>query len=67
MRISDIVGIFLLCAAVMLPLGYFLRDWLPRARQALRYLFVSSRYLKSEGIWQREEPPSSDPEHDQKH
>ncbi|WP_116475516.1 cellulose biosynthesis protein BcsF [Zobellella maritima] len=66
MYIGDIAGIFLLCAVIMLPLGYFLRAWLPPTRQWLRHLLFSPRYLKSEGIWQRKGPTPSDSEHDQK-
>ncbi|GAA3549938.1 cellulose biosynthesis protein BcsF [Zobellella aerophila] len=67
MRISDIVGVFLLCAAVMLPLGYCLCGWLPRFRQWLRALLLSPRYLKSEGIRQRKTSTPTEPEHDPKH
>ncbi|GHA16000.1 cellulose biosynthesis protein BcsF [Oceanisphaera arctica] len=67
MYISDIVGIFLLCAAVMLPLGYLLRDWFPRLRQWLSALLLSPLYLKSEGIRRRESITPADAKHEQKH
>ncbi len=61
MRIGDIVGIFLFCTVIMLPLGYFMRDWLPRFRQWWSALLLSPRYLKSEGVRRRKPiPPAAD-------
>lgn len=50
MYIGDIIGILLFCMLVMLPLGYFLRDYLPRLQLWCSTHLFAPRYLKAEGV-----------------
>ncbi|CNE26880.1 cellulose biosynthesis protein BcsF [Yersinia nurmii] len=54
MNLSDIFQVILLAAIVFFPLGYFARGRLPAWWAKKQHLFLSARYLKSEGIWLRD-------------
>lgn len=49
----DILQIIVLCAVILLPLGYYLRKKLPMLLQSVRQVLFTPRYLKSEGILRR--------------
>ncbi|AIU74677.1 cellulose biosynthesis protein BcsF [Hafnia alvei] len=49
----DILQLILLCAVILLPLGYYLRKKLPMLLQSVRQVLFTPRYLKSEGILRR--------------
>lgn len=49
----DILQLIVLCAVILLPLGYYLRKKLPMLLQAVRQVLFTPRYLKSEGILRR--------------
>ncbi|WP_145512929.1 cellulose biosynthesis protein BcsF [Yersinia kristensenii] len=54
MNLNDIWQILLLGAIIFFPLGYRVRRWFPRWWEKKQHLFLSARYLKSEGIWLRD-------------
>ncbi|EPZ8123457.1 cellulose biosynthesis protein BcsF [Yersinia enterocolitica] len=54
MNLNDIWQILLLGAIIFFPLGYMTRRWFPRWWEKKQHLFLSARYLKSEGIWLRD-------------
>lgn len=54
MNLNDIWQILLLGAIIFFPLGYMARHWFPRWWEKKQHLFLSARYLKSEGIWLRD-------------
>ncbi|HDL7645346.1 TPA: cellulose biosynthesis protein BcsF [Yersinia enterocolitica] len=54
MNLNDIWQILLLGATIFFPLGYMARRWFPRWWEKKQHLFLSARYLKSEGIWLRD-------------
>jgi len=49
----DILQLVVLCAVILLPLGYYLRKKLPMLLQSVRQVLFTPRYLKSEGILRR--------------
>lgn len=49
----DILQLIVLCAVILLPLGYYLRKKLPMLLQSVRQVLFTPRYLKSEGILRR--------------
>lgn len=49
----DILQLIVLCAVILLPLGYYLRKKLPLLLQSVRQVLFTPRYLKSEGILRR--------------
>jgi cellulose biosynthesis operon protein BcsF/YhjT len=49
----DILQLIVLCAVILLPLGYYLRKNLPMLLQSVRQVLFTPRYLKSEGILRR--------------
>ena len=49
----DILLLIVLCAVILLPLGYYLRKKLPMLLQSVRQVLFTPRYLKSEGILRR--------------
>ena len=49
----DILQLILLCAVILLPLGYYLSKKLPMLLQSVRQVLFTPRYLKSEGILRR--------------
>lgn len=49
----DILQLIVLCALILLPLGYYLRKKLPMLLQSVRQVLFTPRYLKSEGILRR--------------
>ena len=49
----DILQLIVLCAVILLPLGYYLRKKLPMLLQSVRQGLFTPRYLKSEGILRR--------------
>lgn len=49
----DILQLIVLCAMILLPLGYYLRKKLPMLLQSVRQVLFTPRYLKSEGILRR--------------
>ncbi|NLS54602.1 cellulose biosynthesis protein BcsF [Hafnia alvei] len=50
---TDILQLIVLCAVILLPLGYYLRKKLPMLLQSVRQVLFTPRYLKSEGILRR--------------
>ena len=50
---TDILQVIVLCAVILLPLGYYLRKKLPMLLQSVRQVLFTPRYLKSEGILRR--------------
>ncbi|CNL11730.1 cellulose biosynthesis protein BcsF [Yersinia proxima] len=54
MNLNDIWQILLLGAIIFFPMGYMARRWFPRWWEKKQHLFISARYLKSEGIWLRD-------------
>ena len=54
MNLNDIGQILLLGAIIFFPLGYMARRGFPRWWEKRQHLFLSARYLKSEGIWLRD-------------
>lgn len=54
MNLNDIGQILLLGAIIFFPLGYMAHRWFPRWWEKRQHLFLSARYLKSEGIWLRD-------------
>ncbi|TKI07810.1 cellulose biosynthesis protein BcsF [Martelella alba] len=55
MNLDDIWQLTLLCAAVFFPLGYLFHRRFPFWFTALQSWLLSPRYLKSAGIWIRDE------------
>ncbi|WP_367376667.1 cellulose biosynthesis protein BcsF [Hafnia alvei] len=53
MNEMDILQLIVLCAVILLPLGYYLRKKLPMLLQSVRQVLFTPRYLKSEGILRR--------------
>ncbi|AJR01162.1 MULTISPECIES: cellulose biosynthesis protein BcsF [Hafnia] len=53
MNSMDILQIIIVCAVILLPLGYYLRKKLPHILQSIRQVLFTPRYLKSEGILRR--------------
>lgn len=49
----DILQLIVLCAVILLPLGYYLRKKLPMLLQSVRQVLFTPRYLKPEGILRR--------------
>ncbi|QHB34434.1 cellulose biosynthesis protein BcsF [Yersinia canariae] len=54
MNLNDIWQVLLLGAIIFFPLGYMARRRFPRWWEKKQHLFLSARYLKSEGIWLRD-------------
>ncbi|WON77077.1 cellulose biosynthesis protein BcsF [Serratia sp. UGAL515B_01] len=52
--LGDIVQLVILCALIFIPSGYMFHRHFPNWHQAWQNLFLSPRYLKSEGLWVRE-------------
>lgn len=67
MNITDIVQLIILCALIMLPLGYSARRWLPGLLLRFRQRFLAPRYLKSAGTLQRTSSATVNRQHDKKH
>lgn len=67
MNIIDIIQLIILCAVIMLPLGYSARRWLPRLLQRFRQRFLAPRYLKSAGVLQRTSSVTVNRQNDDKH
>ena len=51
MGYGDLIQVVFLSALVFFYLGFASRRFLVRKWQEIQWLFVSPRYLKSEGIW----------------
>jgi cellulose biosynthesis operon protein BcsF/YhjT len=59
MNIDDILQIILLCAVIFFPLGYLLQRRFPFWLTTLKSFVLSPRYLKSAGVWSRENLPAN--------
>jgi len=55
MNIDDIEQLVLLCAAIFFPTGYYVHRRFPYWIPALQAWILSPRYLKSAGMWTRED------------
>ncbi|WP_145547023.1 cellulose biosynthesis protein BcsF [Yersinia intermedia] len=53
MNFNDILQLLLFSAVIFFPLGYVAHRWFPRWWEKRQHLFLSARYLKSEGVWLR--------------
>ena len=58
MTVSDILQIIVLCALVFFPLGYLARGYLTHGLQYWKNRLLRPRYLKSEGVWVRDDAAS---------
>lgn len=64
MYLNDIITIFFLCAVVMLPLGYVLRDHLPKWKGWLSAYLLAPRYLKKHGVSSLSNSTTSEHKHE---
>lgn len=58
MMVSDILQIAVLCALICLPLGYMAHRRLPQSIHYWKNRLLRPRYLKSEGMWVRDNASS---------
>ena len=64
MYIGDIIGMFVVCALIMLPAGYLARGYFPRFGRWFSARWLAPRYLKAHGVRRQNPSTAVDIEHE---